>query len=215
MSRSPSQHSSADDSGWTSLHVERATTGDRDSLEWIVRRFTPLLLAQASYRLGPHLRGRYEPADLVHDVWTVTLPKLGSLHAREGRWTPVLMKYLSSVLLFQFNNLARRYIRRGEVEVPQSRSSDSGASDPAAATTQVLEAVLRQEREALLHETLQQLTASDQEVLLLRGLEQQPVDVIAVQLGLQPGAVQVRYHRALQRLRAKLPASIFEDFPAS
>ena len=36
--------------GATSVHLRRAIDGDETSLDWIVERLTPLLLAQARYR---------------------------------------------------------------------------------------------------------------------------------------------------------------------
>jgi hypothetical protein len=39
----------------TSFHVLRSEQGNTASLEWVVQRFSPLLLAQAEFRLGPRL----------------------------------------------------------------------------------------------------------------------------------------------------------------
>ena len=39
----------------TTFHVRRAREGDAPSLEWIVNRFAPVLLANARYRLGKGL----------------------------------------------------------------------------------------------------------------------------------------------------------------
>ena len=69
----------------TSLHVRRAADGDSESLGWVVARLSPLLLAQADYRLGPVLRSLYDPEDLVNDTWIVALPRLPELPARDGR----------------------------------------------------------------------------------------------------------------------------------
>src|SRR5262245_40615244 len=55
------QNSASDPDAVTSIHVQRAKHGDEASLDWIVRRFTPLLLAQARYRLGASLRAHYDP----------------------------------------------------------------------------------------------------------------------------------------------------------
>ena len=44
----------------TTFHVRRAREGDAPSLEWIVNRFAPVLLANARYRLGKGLSKIYE-----------------------------------------------------------------------------------------------------------------------------------------------------------
>ena len=71
----------------TSLHLRQAVGGCADSLAWLVRRLSPLLIVQAEYRLGPDLRRVYDPEDLVDEVWVVALPRLGELSARDGRYT--------------------------------------------------------------------------------------------------------------------------------
>ena len=91
----------------TSLHVRRAADGDGGSLSWVVSRLSPLLLAQATYRLGSRLRALYEPEDLVNETWAVTLPKLAELPARDGRLTPVLLRFLSTTLLHRIQSLVR------------------------------------------------------------------------------------------------------------
>src|SRR5262245_53247125 len=90
----------------TTYHVRRAREGEESSLRWVVARFTPLLRAAADYRLGKHLRGLYEPEDLLQDVWAVALPRLGDLIPRSERYTPVLLKFLSTTLLRRIQHLS-------------------------------------------------------------------------------------------------------------
>ena len=59
----------------TTFHVRRAREGDAPSLEWVVNRFAPVLLANARYRLGKGLSKIYDPEAIVNDVWAVALPK--------------------------------------------------------------------------------------------------------------------------------------------
>src|SRR5262245_47363366 len=109
MTKAPGRDASSADDGsadagdLTSFHVQRAESGDAESLDWIVRRLSPLLLAQADFRLGPRLRRLHDPEDLVSTVWAITLPRLGELGAREGRKTPVLLSFLTTTLLNRVN----------------------------------------------------------------------------------------------------------------
>jgi len=80
----------------TTLHVRRAKGGDRDSLAWLADRFSPLLLAQARYRLRGRLARWVQPEDVVQDVWAVALPALPGLEASDGRETPVVLKFLAT-----------------------------------------------------------------------------------------------------------------------
>src|ERR1043165_8223664 len=90
-------------SAMTSFHVRRAIDGDGTSLSWTITHLTPLLEAQASYRTGSILRRFIDPSDVVAEVWMIALPRLRDLRPRDGRYAPVLMKFLSSALLRRIN----------------------------------------------------------------------------------------------------------------
>lgn len=57
-----------------------------------------------------------------------------------------------------------------------------------------------------LNEAFSQLSLADQELLLLAGPHELSVDDLAVAIGIKPGAVKVRVHRARQRLRSAAAA---------
>ena len=46
---------------------------------------------------------------------------------------------------------------------------------------------------------------------MLRGIEQQSNTTVALLLDLTPAGVSMRYARALERLRARLPGSVFDE----
>lgn len=193
----------------TTMHVRRAMDGDRTSLGWLVARLRPLLVAQARYRLGPELRALHDPEDLVHDAWLVALPKLNELRAREGHFTPVLLRFLSTTLLYRIQNLFRQHVRRTRVQgAPAERLP---LDEVPAEASGVVSRALRAERRDLVTETIEQLAEPDREVLLLRGVEQLSNRAAAAILGIAPDAVGMRYLRALRRLRERLPDSVFDE----
>ena len=49
----------------TTNHVQRAVAGDAATLDWIVRHFSPLLLAQARYRNSRRLQATHDPEHLL------------------------------------------------------------------------------------------------------------------------------------------------------
>lgn len=199
----------------TSLHVRRAVAGTPASLEWVVERLSPLLLAHAAYRLGPALRASVDPQDLVNETWLVALPRLGDLEPQQGRITPVLLKFLTSTLLFQVSNLVRKHVRRQRLgaAAPDLPAAATPSELPAETCGVVTRAVQRELHGQVLA-CLEELSPQDREVILLRGVEQQDNQTVATLLGLEPPAVSMRYTRALRRLREKLPASIFDELPA-
>lgn len=209
--------SAARDLGLTSFHVHRAKEGDPSSVEWIVARFTPLLLEQARYRIGPALRRRLEPEDLVQEVWGVALAELGGLGARDERETPVVLRFLSTTLLYRLNNHARKHIRSREVGALDAGGNEGsqGRAEPwehvAARTRGQVTRIARGELHAEIARALDGLAERDREVVVLRGIEGHSNARVAELLGETPNAVSLRYNRALAALRAALPASVFDE----
>jgi RNA polymerase sigma-70 factor (ECF subfamily) len=201
----------------TTVHVRRARDGDDEALAWVVRRFSPVLLAQARYRIGPQLAAVADPEDLVNDVWVVALGRLREIPSRGGRFTPVLMRFLSTTLLHRLQALLRKHIRGKPARVVAEADGTGRDPDPlagiAALTRGVVTRVVEHEHEAAVSEALEALGDADREIIVLRGIEQNASQAVAAQLGIEETAARVRYHRALKRLRAALPKSIFSEFP--
>jgi RNA polymerase sigma-70 factor, ECF subfamily len=212
--RDPHRKPMGDSADLTSFHVRRAESGDRASLEWVVERFSPLLLAQAKFRLGERLRRIHEPEDLVDEIWAITLPKLEALGGRDGRHAPVLLRFLATTLLNRVNDLVR-----AEITGPRGRlqaGSETGASvgRVAADTTGVVTSIVRRERDGAVARVLDELDPDDREIIVLRAIEQNSGAEVAFILGLSEKPVSMRYRRALDRLKARLPSSVFDEVSA-
>ena len=200
----------------TTRHVRQAVAGDTDSLTWVVERFTPLLMMQAAYHLDSKTCPSYEPEDLVNDTWAIALPRLEEMPPRGGRYTPTLVKFLSTTLLYLVKNLVKKQIRResaGERPLPDGPpDGESPLERLVAEDSGVVTRIVRQEMKGTVLSHLDTLVERDREVIVLRGIEQHSNQTVAMLLGLEPEAVRLRYHRALKRLRAQLPASVFDEF---
>ena len=186
------------------------------SLEWVVNRFAPLLLANARYRLGKNLSQIYDPEDIVNDVWAVALPKLADLSARNNRYTPVVMKYLSTTLVYRINSLVEKHIKsKPKKQVASGGDKNDGGSpldNLSADATGVFTVTMRRDARDKILSALNGLSPQDRELILLRGVEGQSYKEIAVLLGGDPKHLAVTYQRALNKLRELLPGSIFQDF---
>ena len=202
------ENSHADD--MTTLHVQRAVAGDDDSRTWIVERFTPLLLAQAGYRMRGDLGKVCEPADIVQEVWLRVLPRLTELTPEE-RFTPTLVAYLSRAVIMQINNHLRTMLRRRGhgAQMPWGGEQGLERTDDA---TGIVSRMARGERRDAVLAALDELSDLDREVIVLRGIEQRSNTETAQLLDAEPGTVAVRFHRSLRRLREKLPQSVFAEF---
>ncbi|MBK8978168.1 MAG: sigma-70 family RNA polymerase sigma factor [Planctomycetes bacterium] len=181
------------------MHVRRAVGGDATSLTWVVERFTPLLRAQAAYRLGSGLTRFVDAEDLVQDVWVRTLPKLGDLSPRDERLAPVLVRYLGVTLLRRLKDLVDRHLTGkpavGEVSVGELAIDRSG----------VVTRAMRREDHHELQRRLDALDPRDREILVLRGIEQRGNGEVAALLGVPANPAAVRYRRALEKLRDLWP----------
>jgi RNA polymerase sigma-70 factor (ECF subfamily) len=169
-----------------------------------------LLLADARYRLSLAGMRDAEAEDVVAEAWAVALPRMRRLGERDGRRTPVLLAFLSTTVRNVVGTLLRRRDVRG-AHVPLDGGSDVKAAEPPDDATGAVTGAARAERRDLVGAALDRLDPIDREVLLLRGVEQRSAGEVAAHLGLSPSATSMRYRRALDRLRAELPDSVFAD----
>lgn len=200
----------SDQRGDTSVQLRAAIGGDRDSLGWLVAHLSPLLVAQARWRLGRALANAVEPEDLVQEAWLVALPRLHELEPRNGRMTPVLLRFLATTIVHRVNNLAREALRNRGAAAPMTAGSDGVVDERSGVVT----AAIRAEQRGQLLGTIEALEPIDRDVLLLRGVEQRSQQTTAEVLGIGVDAVAMRFSRALARLRAHLPASLYDDLAA-
>lgn len=195
--------------GDTSLQVRAALRGDEDAWSWIVAHLTPLLEMQAAYRLGKDDLRLYDPKDVVHEAWMVAFRRMGDLQPREERFTPVLLKFLSTTLLRKINDIVRKRIRRGgDGAAARDRGVSFFEKTVDARTTSILTRAARNEAKAALEEALGRLSVEERETLVLLGIEQIPPGEVARSLGLKPSALSMRYRRALEKARRILPDEI-------
>lgn len=187
--------------------MRHARSGDSKSIAWLVGRFAPALLAQANYRLRRLPRGIYDAEDLVQDAWIAALPRLPDLPARDQRYTPVLMRFLSTALLNRSNTLVKKHLKGKPLKESFSEAASKFADD----ATQAVSRTLRSEASDALRAALDDLSAQDRELIILRGIEQHRNETVAKLLDLKPNTVAVRYRRALERLKRKLAGSVFDE----
>ena len=195
----------------TSIHVQHAIEGKQESAAWVISHFQPFVEAQVRVRLGSS--GRQEDVeDLANELWLVTLRRLPELQPREGRYAPVLVKFLGTTALQLCNNFLRSRIRRGMKRGNSPSDGGSAELDDFARSTRgiVARAALSDVR-AQVERCLAELTPAKRDVLVLRIMEQRTNQEIAEILGLEPNTVAVRYKRALEDVRKCLPADVFED----
>src|SRR5262245_49781933 len=157
----------------TSLHIRKAITNDRESLAWLVSRFTPLLLCQAHQRIASALRRHCDPDDVVSDVWMVVLGSLPSLMPSDGSMTRGLLRFASTVLIRRVRDLLEKHV----INKPPVRSLSSpevADRDFPADARGVVQLVVADELKGAVWASLTGLPREDREVLVLHGIEGRP-----------------------------------------
>lgn len=196
----------------TTFHVRRAVIGNAESQAWVVEHFHALLLCQARYRLGGRLTPRYDPEDLVQQVWKICLPRLDRIRPRNGRMTPVLVKFLSNVLLQDYMNLAKKHYMSDMRDEPGDVQDLAPSRAPVDVDASPSMLAAQRETVRVVGKALDAMPDSAREILVLRGIEQLSYAVISAKLDVAEGALRERYRRALQKLRGALPQSILDEF---
>ncbi len=197
-----------DASSLTTQLLRRARSGEAAALDLVAARLHPLVLAMARRRLGAGLAAATQvtPEDVAQDVWAIAWSRLAELPERDGRSTPVILRFLSTTLHNRLRELSRARARR----TPATPLSGAlfGLSDGA---TRVPSRVEATERQALVFAALDSLDAPDRELIYLRGIEGHAYRELVALLGAEENALTQRYRRALARLREKVPSSVFDE----
>lgn len=200
----------------TTIKVRSALSGDQAAFEWIFLRFSPLLRAQARYRMRARLQRYYDPDDVVSDTWQRALPRLNAkMQPVDGRCTPRIVRFLSTIVINRVNELFREMMRRhggaatGDLTSEYGPPSGNHPADPGEAVWKLL---MVHEEVTRVHAMIEELEPRDREIIILRLFEGQPSQKVAEKLELTVTAVDTRLSRALNRLRRRLPGGVFDEF---
>jgi RNA polymerase sigma-70 factor (ECF subfamily) len=196
----------------TSIRVRGAIAGDQESLGWIVTRFSPLLRAQANWRLG-QLSGQVDVEDILSEAWLVLLQKRNELVLDGRRATPRVLTFLGSTTLNIVNRRIEAVVLQKRRMAPQpdpARRHD--VLDGLAATvTGAMTDAARGELGGKLDACLAALSQKDREVVLLRAVEGLTNVEAAQELGEAQNTVSHRYRRAIEKLREIVPDALFDE----
>lgn len=173
----------------------RSSGGDREVFARVVTDHQ-----QGVARLASRLLG-WDPEidDIVQDVFAKAWERRHQLKDKEK-----IRSWLASITV----NTARNRLRRRKLwrtlirAVGSTQGTNEHEKDSASETLE------RDETGQLVRDAVNALPQRDKEVLVLRYLEHMTAADIAESLGLQVNAVEVRLHRARQRLAERLPKEL-------
>ena len=179
--------------------VQRLRQGDEQAFEQLVRAQGPRLLTVARRILGNEEDAR----EVVQEAF---LSAHKSLDGFSG--DSQLSTWLHRIVINAALMRARRLKKSSEKTItdllPQF-NSNGYPTEPVADWSETAERTLEKaEARAQVRHAIDQLPESHRTVLLLRDIEELSTEETAQQLGIKPGAVKTRLHRARQALRALL-----------
>ena len=182
--------------------------GDEAAYEALVRTFCVRLLAVTRR----FLRNEEDARDAVQDA---LLSAFKAIHTFGGqsRLATWLHRIAVNAALQRLRTRERRHEQPIDVLLPQFLP-DGHQANPAVEWQEPVDAVLqRRELCDLVRSSIDRLPDDYRTVLLLRDIEELDTEETARLLGLNPGAVKTRLHRARQALRVLLDPHFRGDAP--
>jgi RNA polymerase sigma-70 factor (ECF subfamily) len=172
------------------LPLATPVDGETLTFEQLVARFEPRV-RQLAFRL---LGWRDEVDDVTQDVFLAAFRSTPRFRGEAQLWT-----WLMRITINQCRTQQRkRYLRWKKLKTLLSRQWHLSAAASAD------EGNDRDETKARVHQAVAQLGAKDREVIVLYHLEEMDVNAMSALLGLTVNNVNVRLHRARERLRKLL-----------
>ena len=202
--------------------LARAAGGDLDAWGALLAQNAERLRRVASFRLNPQLRGRIDAADVLQETFVAATERRAEFFAEPGRSLFLWLRWMVENTLL---DLHRHHL---DAQMRDPRREQHFGNDHGGATDTTREALAaqltcgvtgpataarRDELHSRLTEALNQMDATDREVLALRHYEQLTSAETAQVLGIQERAAAKRYGRALERLRellAEMPGGLTE-----
>jgi RNA polymerase sigma-70 factor (ECF subfamily) len=191
-----------------------AARGDAPgALDRLLESYRNYLRLVARTGLDAALRGKADPSDLAQEVLIKAHRHFDQFR---GRTEAELVAWLRQVLARNLADLARRYRVAATRTVGRERSLDDLIATGSKALGALLasngqspsHAAQQRELSVVLADALSELPADYREVLVLRTLEGQGWDEVALALGRSPDAVRVLWARALKKLRPLIEARL-------
>lgn len=192
--------------------LEEMRAGNREAFDRFFERNTARVLVYINYNMGPRLKRKLDPGDLLQNLYLRIYRSFDSFirRARERGLHKTLIRMadheITEAYRYHFKvdkRAARREVTavfRGEGEGEEAASPLDWA--PSSATS-VSQRVVRQEEYQRVMRLLGELSPLEQHVTVARVIEGRPSQEIADEIGKSRGAVQMIVARVREKLRKR------------
>jgi RNA polymerase sigma-70 factor (ECF subfamily) len=190
----------------------KAQAGDLRACDDLFARHRALLRRVVASRLGPLLRRRIDPSDVVQEAQIDALERLADYIERRPMpfrlW--LIRTAVERLLKLQRHALAgRRHIGRDRPLRGDATAGPPGRVRLAVSTPS--QQFAAREQAIRLNAWLERLPEADRAILRMRAIEGLSYEEAGSQLTIEPAAARKRYGRALLRLRTLLVAEGVEE----
>ncbi len=170
--------------------VAQLVRGNPQAFDQVVEQYQPRVAAMAHRLLG----WTDETEDVVQDVFVTVLARVDSFQGRSSLWTWIARITINRCRSWQRRNWLRRNVHRiGEALLNQQASQLPAGQE-----------TIRDETAVEVRTAVRALPVKYREVVVLRYLEELPIERVAELLGLSRAAVDVRLTRARKKLAERL-----------
>ncbi len=179
--------------------VDALRRGEDTAYETLVRDYGGRMLAVARRMLGKE----DEAQDAVQDAFLQAFKAIDRFEG-QSKLSTWLHRIVVNATLMKMRKQKRRHERSIEDLMPRYQDDGHRHDAGPAWTVTAEELATSEEHRQLVRTYIEELPADYREVVMLRDIEQMDTQETAEVLGIKPGAVKTRLHRARQALRELL-----------
>ena len=179
---------------------------DRESCAALFERLSPAIHTWATLRLPRGAWRPIEPEEVVQEVWVRALDRIQTFDPQKGSFRMWMFGIAGRSML----DLLRKASRTRAVG--ESKDGSQAMQDVPAHCTTASRRLVRDESLGRVIDKLLLLSSDEKRLLIYRGLEGLPHEVVAERMGLSPEAAGKRWQRLRDRLAAEdLPGDLLEN----
>lgn len=190
--------------------IEGLRRRDERAFETLVRDYGPRLLSVAK-RVA---RKDSDAQDSVQEAFVAVFRNIEKFDGR-SRLQTWLHRVTVNAALMKLRKLKRLDERSVEELMPQFTMMGRHKSEQPGWGANPMATAEQQESRELVHEAIAQLPQTHRDVLILRDIQEASTEEAARELGIKPGAVKTRLHRARLALRELLAPHLQEGGESS
>ncbi len=191
--------------------ADRTDADSRAALDEQFAANRPRFLRLIGFRMSPLLRGRVDAEDVLQEAYVAATQRL---HHYAAAPAVSLFVWVRSIVLQTLTDVHRHHLGVQKRD-PRREVSLHGAPYTQATSASIAlqlegdftspsQAAARADAHAVAVSAIEQMDATDREVLALRHFEELTNKEVAEVLGIEQKAASIRYVRALKRLRTLL-----------